>query len=126
MVSIGPMKLRRRRLRSRFTSHLMLGKRKSVASIDIVPTSSGGGEHKEAASRPGAPSSELMRVLRGEMTEQEYLEGRVEQALSHVKGRVSKERLEAIRQTLLMKLETDPVLLDTRARVFRREWDQDD
>ncbi|HMA94628.1 MAG TPA: hypothetical protein VKP30_18180 [Polyangiaceae bacterium] len=58
------------------------------------------------------------------MTEQGYLVGRVEEALSHVKGRVPKERLEAIRQTLSMKLETDPVLLHTRSRVFRRRDDQ--
>lgn len=60
------------------------------------------------------------------MTEQEYLVGCVEKALSHVKGRISAHRLEVIRQTFLMKLETDPVLLHTIARVFRRTGAESD
>ncbi|MGE5785255.1 MAG: hypothetical protein ACM3ZE_11725 [Myxococcales bacterium] len=120
------MKLRRKRPRNRRGLRLLVGRRKSIAPVGIGTAPVGGGAHEETAPTPEEPSSELLRVLRGEMTEQEYLAGRVEEALSHVRERVSKERLEAIRQTLLMKLETDPVLLHTRARVFRRTDGHDD
>ncbi|MGE5784956.1 MAG: hypothetical protein ACM3ZE_10210 [Myxococcales bacterium] len=113
------MKLRRRHRRNRHWSRLKLDRCKSAAPDGFGTAPVGSGDHEETTPTPAQPSSELLRVLRGEMTEQEYLARRVEEALSHVKGRVSKERLEAIRQTLLMKLEIDPVLLHTRSQVFR-------
>jgi hypothetical protein len=64
------------------------------------------------------PSEELLRVRRGEITETEYLEICVEKAMAHIKGRVPLVRLETIRQTLLSKLDTDPLLLHAKARVF--------
>ncbi|HMA96211.1 MAG TPA: hypothetical protein VKP30_26170 [Polyangiaceae bacterium] len=114
------MKLRRKRPRNRRGIRLLCSRRESAAPSGFGTAPIGGGDRKTTAPTPDEPSSELLRVLRGEMTEQEYLAGRVEEALSHVKGRVSKERLEAIRHTLLMKLEIDPVLLHTRSQVFRR------
>jgi len=46
------------------------------------------------------------------MSLDEYLDEQVDQALAHVKGRVSAEILESIRVVLREKLEYDPVLVE--------------
>lgn len=66
---------------------------------------------------PPGPSDELQRYRRGEITELEYLQGRIEYATSHLKGRISAERLEMIKEVVTEKLQTDPVLLEARARL---------
>lgn len=73
------------------------------------------------AEPPEQPSEELLRVWRGEMTEEQYVQIRVEAALEHVKGRVSNARLALVRRIVTEKLRTDPVLLATKERIFRRK-----
>lgn len=87
---------------------LLLVRSKAMQGVPIAGFESEGEE----------PSEELLRVHRGEITENEYLAACVENALAHVKGRVSPARLETIRETLLSKLDTDPLLLHAKARVF--------
>ena len=67
---------------------------------------------------PKAPSGELHRYQRGEITEAEYLQGRIEDATTHLKGRVSPERLAMLKEVIAQRLETDPLLLEARARLL--------
>jgi hypothetical protein len=63
------------------------------------------------------PSTELLRYRRGELTEAEYLAGRIEAATAHLKGRVSRERLDMVKQVIAQRLETDPLLVEARAQL---------
>jgi hypothetical protein len=62
---------------------------------------------KEVAS---ATPSELQKVQSGELTMDQYLDQRVDTAVSHVSSRLSPEQLGAVRQQLKDQLSTDPVL----------------
>ena len=64
------------------------------------------------------PSEELLRYRRGEITEAEYLAGRIEEATTHLKGRVSPERLAMLKEVITQRLETDPLLCEARARLL--------
>lgn len=63
-------------------------------------------------------SENLQRYRRGEITEAEYLAGRIEEATAHLKGRVSPERLQMLKEVITQRLETDPLLVDVRARLL--------
>lgn len=65
-----------------------------------------------AASAAGAASPELERLLRGELDRAGYIEARVEAAIEPLRGRVAAEQLEAVRETLVEQMETDPVLVE--------------
>jgi hypothetical protein len=54
--------------------------------------------------------NDLARLDRSEITKEQYLQLRVEQATSHLEGRISPERMGEIKQQLLSQLEVDPVL----------------
>lgn len=56
--------------------------------------------------------SALDRLKAGEIDMNQYLELRVDQATSHLVGRVDAERLETIRNVLRCEIETDPMLID--------------
>ncbi len=66
--------------------------------------------NSQAATR--APSESLQKLKRGELSLDEYLDEAAENALLHVKGRVSPEVLENFRETLRESLRTDPVLVE--------------
>lgn len=59
-----------------------------------------------------APDESLQKLRRGDMSLDDYLEERVEAALAHVKGRVSGERLQMLREVVREQLRTDPVLVE--------------
>ncbi|HMA96077.1 MAG TPA: hypothetical protein VKP30_25500 [Polyangiaceae bacterium] len=64
-------------------------------------------------------SDDLQRYRRGEITEAEYLQGRIEIAISHLKGRLSAGRLQMLRNVITTRLDTDPLLLEARARLLK-------
>lgn len=71
-----------------------------------------------AAESPRGPSEDLLRHRRGEITEAEYLQTRIDKATAHLQGRVSPERMAMVREIVAQKLETDPVLTEAKARLL--------
>lgn len=65
-----------------------------------------------------APSRELLLFWRGELTQQEYLEQRIEVAMAHVRGRIANEAYEMIREMLFEMLACDPVLVAMKERLL--------
>ncbi len=64
------------------------------------------------------PSAELERYRRGEITEAEYLQTRIELATMHLKGRISAARLVMLKEIIGNRLQTDPSLLEARTRLL--------
>ena len=54
----------------------------------------------------------LHKLRSGELSLDEYLDERVEQAVAHLAGRVDSARLEQIRELLREEVRTDPVLVE--------------
>lgn len=75
---------------------------------------------KRPRSKPArvAPSDELQRLHRGELTPNEYLNSRIEQATRHLRGRVSRRRLERIRKLVIEACINDPVLRAMQERLL--------
>lgn len=63
-----------------------------------------------SAERPAkAVSHALVRFRQGELSLKEYLETRVEAAVEHLRGRVSGERLEMVKDVVRESLSSDPI-----------------
>lgn len=60
------------------------------------------------------PSEALLRVSRGELALDDYLETLVEAGVEHLKGRIPEERLAIVRDVLRDSLREDP---DLQARI---------
>jgi hypothetical protein len=75
---------------------------------------------KRPSSKPPSvtPSEELQRLRCGELTANEYLQFRIEQATLHLRGRVSNRRLERIRRLVVEACANDPVLQVMKARLL--------
>jgi hypothetical protein len=56
-----------------------------------------------------AVSAELAQFRRGELSLEQYVEARVDVATQHLRGRVSKERLEMVREVVRKSLNADPI-----------------
>lgn len=97
------------------------------ANIGGVPDAAGAvpAQHAESfsvergASASPAPvgagsrvSAALVSVQRGELSVDQYLDGRVSDATSHLVGKLSPEQLEFVKQSLREQLATDPVLVE--------------
>jgi hypothetical protein len=65
------------------------------------------------------PSEDLERFQRGEITEEQYLEARIDVAIAHLHGRVSIKRLVMVREVVRDMLDNDPVLVAMREWVLR-------
>ncbi len=93
--------------------------------MGIDGISGGGGPPKVGPSaQAGRPSSDfsieggqapvadadLAKLESGEITRDEYLDIRVDAAVSHLRGDLSSEQLELVRETLRDQLESDPML----------------
>ncbi|HET7540372.1 MAG TPA: hypothetical protein VFK05_10895 [Polyangiaceae bacterium] len=66
-----------------------------------------------ASLTPGAKvSSALAKLQRGELSLDQYLDGRVSDATSHLVGKLSPDQLEFVKQSLRDQMATDPVLID--------------
>ena len=72
-------------------------------SFELAPSEAASGA---AALDPGA------RLARGEITLDQYLDLRVQQATAHLEGKLDSKRLSFIRTTLRSQLETDPTLVE--------------
>ena len=57
-------------------------------------------------------SDALERVHRGELSVDQYLDGRVEEAVQHLVGKLPAEQLDFVRETLREALSTDPMLVE--------------
>ena len=63
----------------------------------------------EGTSRVSAALSSLQR---GELSLDQYLDGRVNEATQHLAGQFSPEQLEFVKQSLREQMSTDPVLVE--------------
>ena len=91
----------------------------SIASVDSVPSSEAARGATPFAVDRGAPASPgdrvsaaLSSLQRGELTLDQYLDGRVSEATSHLAGKLSPEQLAFVQQSLREQLVTDPVLVE--------------
>jgi hypothetical protein len=65
-----------------------------------------------AVDAAGGGSDAFLALERGELTVEQYLDARVEGAVSPLVSRLSPEQLEFVRAELRAALETDPVLVE--------------
>jgi hypothetical protein len=57
-------------------------------------------------------SAALSGLQRGELTLDQYLDGRVNDATEHLSGKIGPEQLEFVKQSLREQMATDPVLVE--------------
>jgi hypothetical protein len=57
-------------------------------------------------------SAALSSLQRGELTLDQYLDGRVSDATSHLAGKLSPDQLDFVKQSLREQISTDPVLVE--------------
>ena len=69
-------------------------------------------DRSAAASPSDRVSAALSGLQRGELSLDQYLDGRVSDATSHLVGKLSPDQLEFVRQSLREQLATDPVLVE--------------
>jgi hypothetical protein len=83
----------------------------------------GGSSARSAAPQIGkAPISAALRQLkRGELSLDEYFEHRVEDAVAHLKDKVSTEQLEFVREVLRQELHSDPAVREMLRQVLGYE-----
>ena len=65
-----------------------------------------------AAGEAPAPSEALAKLEAGEISLDQYLDRRVDDAVSHLEGKLSAEQLEFVRGELREQLSEDPVLVE--------------
>lgn len=75
------------------------------------------GAPAQAQDATPTPSESLEKLKRGELSLGEYLDEAVENALAHVKGRVTADMLDNFRVTLRESLRTDPTLIEIVQRL---------
>jgi hypothetical protein len=68
-----------------------------------------------------SPSEALERVRSGELSVDQYLDGRVQEAVQHLVGKLSPEQLDFVRETLREQLSSDPVLVELVQRTVGTE-----
>ena len=64
------------------------------------------------AAGSGKVSAALTSLQRGELSLDQYLDGRVSDATSHLVGKLSPDQLEFVKQSLREQMATDPVLIE--------------
>ena len=69
-------------------------------------------ERSAAAPASSRVSSALSSLQRGELSLDQYLDGRVSEATNHLAGKISPEQLDFVKQSLREQLATDPVLVE--------------
>lgn len=67
---------------------------------------------KAGAVEKAAGTDALSRLERGEIDVNQYLEARVEQAVEHLRSKLSPAQIEFVQSSLRDQLKTDPVLLE--------------
>lgn len=68
-----------------------------------------------------AISTALRQLKRGELSLEEYLEYRVEDAVEHLKDKITTEQLEFVREVVRQELRSDPALREMVRQVTGRE-----
>ncbi|MBN1609570.1 MAG: hypothetical protein JW940_23260, partial [Polyangiaceae bacterium] len=63
----------------------------------------------------------LERVRSGELSLDQYLDGRVQEAVQHLVGKLSPDQLDFVRETLREQLSSDPVLVELVGRAVGTE-----
>ncbi|HEX2732567.1 MAG TPA: hypothetical protein VHM70_13235 [Polyangiaceae bacterium] len=81
-----------------------------TGGVGSVSKPTGDAEFRVEQQTPIAPSSDLQRLERNEITREQYVELRVEQATSHLHGRLTDVQLQDVKEQLRAQLEVDPVL----------------
>lgn len=74
----------------------------------------------EVSCRP-KPSETLLRYYSGEVTEEQYLEERINCATLHLRGKLSVRKFERIRRAVKRICATDPLFLAIKTRVLRQQ-----
>ena len=69
-------------------------------------------ERGDKAAAASNVSADLQSLQRGELSLDQYLDGRVSEATSHLGGKISPDQLEFVKQTLREQMATDPVLVE--------------
>jgi len=64
------------------------------------------------AAAGGKVSAALTSLQRGELSVDQYLDGRVSEATSHLVGKLNPDQLEFVKQSLREQMATDPVLVE--------------
>lgn len=65
-----------------------------------------------ASAAGGKVSPALASLQRGELSLDQYLDGRISDATSHLVGKLSPDQLEFVKQSLREQMATDPVLVE--------------
>ncbi len=89
-----------------------------VGGDGVAPGAAGSTQRTGADFSVGAPSkdvaatgdADLAALQRGELTRDEYLDRRVDNAVSHLQGALDAEHLQMLREQLREQLDADPVL----------------
>jgi hypothetical protein len=93
-----------------------IGKRDGAQGIDpspgAAPCAPSGATFKAERAAAVQATAALDRVRSGEITLDQYLDLKVEDATQHLSGRVSPEQLSFIQSSLREQLAADPVLVD--------------
>jgi hypothetical protein len=77
---------------------------RSVGAFSVEPSNT--------AAPTSRVSAALASLQRGELTLDQYLDGRVSDATSHLAGKLSPDQLEFVKQSLREQISTDPVLVE--------------
>jgi hypothetical protein len=75
-------------------------------------------------SRPRKISADLELLRRGELSEAEYLDRRIEIAMAHVRGLISKNDYALIREMMVTMLNSDPILVEMKMRVLEKTYEK--
>jgi hypothetical protein len=103
-----------------------IGKPPSIPPPGGTPATSGTGAARGddfrvgTAAAPGIAGSDLVRLERGEIGLEAYLDARVGAATKHLEGRLARAELDYVRRTLRAELESDPVLVELVRRATGR------
>lgn len=82
--------------------------------------------HVQRTAAPSAvvPTSPLERLKAGQIDRNQYLDLRIDQATSHLEGKLDTERLQFIKEALRSQLETDPMLVELVAKATSGAFDK--
>ena len=69
-------------------------------------------ERSSAPATSSRVSAALSSLQRGELSLDQYLDGRVTEATQHLAGKLGPEQLEFVKQSLREQMATDPVLIE--------------
>jgi hypothetical protein len=84
-----------------------------------INVASGNSDQTTSDDAAPPPSDDLSRYRRSEITAEQYLESRIDQATLHLRGRVSSRKLDRIRAIVKRMCSSDPAILAMKERLLR-------